>query len=115
MPETIRISEVPARWADISAALRAGKHEFMVGEGRLVEAVIVSPAWYSRLVALARREEHRRRVLALPLTAATSQVSWDAGFATLERISEKFTGLSDDDLDALFSEALAEVRGAEPA
>ena len=115
MPEIIRISEVPTRWTAISAALRAGEHEFMIGEGRLVEAVIVSPARYRRLVALARREERRRRVLALPLTAATSQATWDAGFATLERISEKFTGLSDDDLDALFGEVLAEVRGTEPA
>jgi hypothetical protein len=115
MPETIRISDVPARWTDIAARLRAGKHEFMIGDGRQVEAVIVSPAWYRSLVALARREERRRRTLALPLTAATSQATWDAGFAPLERISEKFVGLSDDDLDALFDEALAEVRGVEPA
>jgi hypothetical protein len=115
MSETIRISDVPARWADISAALRAGKHEFMIGDGRQVEAVIVSPTWYRRLVALARREERRRRTLALPLTAATSQATWDAGFAALERISEKFSTLSDDDLDALFGEVLAEVRGTEPA
>ncbi|PKO21976.1 MAG: hypothetical protein CVU38_11905 [Chloroflexi bacterium HGW-Chloroflexi-1] len=115
MPETIRISEMPTRWTDISTALRAGKHEFMIGEGRLVEAVIVSPAWYRRLLALARQEERRRHVLALPLPAATSQATWNAGFATLERISEKFSGLSDDDLDALFSEVLAEVRGAKSA
>jgi hypothetical protein len=49
------------------------------------------------------------------LTAATSQATWDAGFAALERISEKFSTLSDDDLDALFGEVLAEVRGTEPA
>lgn len=110
MPETIRISDVPTRWPDISARLRTGKHEFMIGDGRQVEAVIVSPAWYRSLVALAQREECRRRTLARPLTAAASQATWDAGFATLERISEKFVGLSDDDLDALFGEALASAK-----
>ncbi len=115
MPETIRMSNVLTRWTDISAGLRAGKHEFMIGDDRQVEAVIVSPARYRFLVALADREERRRRALALPLTAAASQATWDAGFATLERISERFSCLSDGDLDALFSEALAEVCGAEPA
>jgi hypothetical protein len=110
MPETIRISDVPARWTDISAALRAGQHEFMISDGQQIEAVIVNPVWYRRLVALARREERRRRALALPLAAATSQVTWDAGFAALERISEKFN-----DLDALFGEVLVEVREAKPA
>lgn len=38
---------------------------------------------------------------------------WDQGFATLENVSEKFAGLSDDDLDALFGEVLTEVRAAE--
>jgi hypothetical protein len=32
---------------------------------------------------------------------------WDQGFAALENVSEKFAGLSDDDLDALFGEALS--------
>ncbi|MCX6030211.1 MAG: hypothetical protein NT169_13065 [Chloroflexi bacterium] len=115
MPETIRSSDVLARWTDIAAALRAGKHEFMIGDGRQVEAVIVSPTWYRRLVALTKREERRRRALALPLAAATFQADWDAGFTSLERISAKFVGLTDDDLDALFSEVLAETCGVEPA
>ena len=38
---------------------------------------------------------------------------WDQGFAALENVSEKFAGLSDDDLDALFGEVLTEVRLAE--
>jgi O-succinylbenzoate synthase len=116
MLETIRIADLPTRWAEISTALRSGEREFAVTEGRQVRAVIVDPVRYRRLTALAEREERRRRALALP-TAATSQADWDAGFATLERVSEKFTGVSDDDLDTLFGEALAEVRttGAIPA
>ncbi|HSN77467.1 MAG TPA: hypothetical protein VL334_20540 [Anaerolineae bacterium] len=38
---------------------------------------------------------------------------WDQGFTALEDVSEKFAGLSDDDLDALFGEVLTEVRAAE--
>ncbi|MBM4461426.1 MAG: hypothetical protein FJ011_27325 [Chloroflexi bacterium] len=117
MLETIRVADLPARWAEIATTLRSGEHEFAVTEGRQVRAVIVDPARYRRLVALAEREERRRRALALPLTAATSQADWDAGFAALERVSEKFAGVSDDDLDTLFGEVLAEVRttGTSPA
>ena len=38
-----------------------------------------------------------------------SQADWNKGFAALEQISEKFDGWTDDDLDALFGEVLAEV------
>ncbi len=116
MLETIRIADLPTRWAEISTALRSGEHEFAVTEGRQVCAIIMDLARYRRLAALAEREERRRRALALP-TAATSPADGDAGFAALERISEKFAGASDDDLDTLFGEVLAEVRapGAIPA
>lgn len=110
MLETIRITDLAVRWAEISTALGSGEHEFAITEGPQIRAVIVDPARYSRLVTLAEREEHRRRALALPLTAATLQADWNAGFTTLERVSEKFAGVSDDDLDTLFSEVLAEVR-----
>lgn len=117
MPETIKVADLTARWPEISLALRSGEHEFVVTEGRQVRAVIIDPVRYRRLVALAEREEHRRRALALPLTAATSQAAWDAGFTILERVSEKFADMSDDDLDGLFGEVLTEVRptGTQPA
>jgi hypothetical protein len=117
MPEIIRVADLPARWAEISTVLRSGEHEFVITEGQQVRAVIVDPVRYRRLVALAEREDRRRRALALPLTAEASQAAWDAGFAALDRVSEKFAGVSDDDLDKLFGEVLAEVRatGTTPA
>lgn len=74
------------------------------------EALIVDSERYQRLASLAKREERRQRVLSLPLVGATSETSWDDGFVTLGRVSEKFTGLSDDDLDKLFGMALNEIR-----
>ncbi len=111
--KTIIAADVPAHWPDIFAALLADEHEFLITDGQQVKAVIMNQAQYRRLVTLARREERRQRALALPLTAAESPAAWDAGFEILDRLSEKFAGLSDEELDTLFSAALTEIRGAE--
>ena len=105
MTETIVAADVPTRWPDILAALRGGGHEFLITDGAQVKAVIMDSARYRRLVALAMREERRQRALALPLAAAESPDVWEAGFETLERISARFAGLSDEELDALFGAA----------
>jgi hypothetical protein len=46
------------------------------------------------------------------MPGVASPPAWDQGFAALEDVSEKFVGLSDDDLDALFGEVLIEVRAS---
>jgi hypothetical protein len=111
MIQTIPVADVPVRWSEIARALRSGKQEFLLVEGQ-TSAVIVDPDRYRRLVASAEREERRRRTLDLPMPGAASPAAWDQGFAALEGVSEKFAGLSDDDLDALFGEVLTEVRVA---
>ena len=111
MTRTIVATDVPARWSDIWAALRAGEREFLITEGAQVRGVILGHALYRRLLALAEWEERRQRALSLPLTAAESPETWDAGFETLERASRKFAGLSDDELDSLFGPVLDEIRG----
>ena len=93
MSEIVLVTDVPTRWPDILAALRQGQHEFVVTDGEHVRAVIVDQARYRQLVAAALREDRRQRALALPLAAWPAD--WEAGFETLERISTKFDGLSD--------------------
>jgi len=110
MSDTIIAAEVPSRWPDILAALRSGEREYLITEGRQVRAVIMDHAHYRRLVALALRETRRQRALALPLAAAESPSGWDSGFEVLDRISAKFSELSDEELDALFGTALNEIR-----
>lgn len=112
MAETIVAADVPTRWLDILKALRSGEHKFLISDGQQVQAVIIDPIRYRWLVTLAMREERRQRALALPLTAAESSAVWDAGFVALERISDKYAGLSDAELDTLFGAALSEVRAA---
>lgn len=109
MIQTIRVADLTTRWGEIVQALRTGKQEFFLIEGQ-ASAVIVDSDRYRQLVALAEREELRQRVLELPMAGSTSQADWDTGFVALEQVSTKFDGFSDDDLDALFSEVLAEVR-----
>ncbi len=112
MIETIRVADLADRWPEIASALRSGKQEFMLIDGQTT-ALIVDSERYHHLAVLAKREERRRRILSLPFAGATPETSWDEGFVTLERVSEKFAGLSDDDLDVLFGEALNEARTAE--
>lgn len=112
MTETIRVADLADRWTEITMALRSGQREFMVIDGQTT-TLIVDAERYHRLIELAGREERRRQVLSLPLAGATSEIGWDGGFGALERVSEKFAGLSDDDLDLLFSEAVDIVRAAE--
>lgn len=112
MIETIRVADLADRWPEIASSLRSGKQKFMLIDGQTT-AFIVDSERYQRLAEMAGREERRRRVLSLPLAGATSDSDWDEGFVTLERVSEKFAGLSDDDLDVLFGEALNEARAAE--
>jgi len=109
MIEKIPVTDMPGHWPEILAALRSGEREFLVTEGAQVKAVIMGHALYRRLVALAEREERRRRALALPLTVAESPAAWDAGFETLERASDKFAGLSDDEMDTLWGDVLDEI------
>jgi hypothetical protein len=110
MSEIILVTDVPARWPDILTALRQGKHEFVVTDGEQVRAVIIDQARYRQLVATALREDRRQRALALPLAALPDD--WEAGFETLERVSAKFDGLSDKEMDSLFGLALDDVRSA---
>ena len=112
MTETIIATDVPSRWADIFAAILTGRREFLITDGRQIKAVIMDQAQYHRLVTLAKRDARRRHALALPLAAAEHPAVWDAGFESLERISEKFASLSDEEMDALFGAALAQVRSA---
>lgn len=84
----------------------------MVIDGQTT-ALLVDAERYHRLIEIAGREERRQRLLNLPLAGASSATHWDEGLATLERVSEKFAGLSDDDLDELFGEALTETRAVE--
>jgi len=112
MAETIRIADLADRWPEIAMALRSGQREFMVIDGQTT-ALIVDAERYQRLIELAKREERRRRVLSLPLAGAASETGWDEGFVILERVSEKFAGLSDDDLDSLFGEAVSTLRATE--
>jgi hypothetical protein len=109
MIETIPVADVLVRWSEMALALRSGKQEFLLVEGQ-TSAVIVDPDRYRRLVAAAEREERRRRTLDLAMPAAASPTAWGQGFAALEDVREKFAGLSDDDLDALFGEVSTEVR-----
>jgi hypothetical protein len=112
MSEVVAVTDLPTRWPDILAGLDAGEQEFLVTDGSEIKAVILDQARYRRLVGLATREEKRQRALALPLPAADSSETWDKGFEALDRVSAKFTGLADDELDALFNSVLSEVRDA---
>jgi len=111
MIETIKASDLPTRWTEIFAALRAGVREYRIVEGQSSVMVIDSDR-YQKLVDSSQREERRRRTLRIPLTGAESEQTWDDGFSALDRISQRFSGLSDDDLDDVFGEALANVRQA---
>lgn len=108
MLEKILTTDVQTRWPDILTALSHGEHEIIITDGTQVQAVIMDRARYRQLVTTALREERRQRALALPL--AVSPDDWKAGFDTLERVSEKFADLSDDDLDSLFGSTLADIR-----
>jgi hypothetical protein len=110
--KTIPAADVPVRWPDIFTELLAGEQEFLITDGQQVKAVIIDQARYYELVTLARREERRQRALALPLAAAESPATWETGFKTLERISEKFADLSDEDMDTLFGAVLTEIRNS---
>lgn len=112
MTDTIVAADVPARWPDILTALHAGEREFLVTKDQEVQAVIIAPAQYRRLVALALREERRQRALDLPLAAAESPAAWDGSFETLERISARFADLLNEDVDELFGAVLSEIQSA---
>lgn len=112
MIETIRVIDLAERWPEIARALRSGKREFMVIDGQTT-ALLVDSKRYHHLIEIAGREERRHRLLNLPLADASSETSWDEGFVTLDLVSEKFAGLSDDELDLLFGEALSKQRAVE--
>ncbi|GEM_PF-2070893 len=107
---TLKTTEVPSRWPDIWANLSIGNDEVVITEGQQIKAVLLSQFRYHYLIELARREQQRQRVLALPLTAKESPTIWNAGFETLEHFSQKFAHLSDEDMDTLFEQVLVEVR-----
>ena len=110
MSEIVLVTDVPSRWPDILTALRQGQHEFVVTDGEQVRAVIIDQARYRQLIAATLREDRRHRALALPLAA--SPADWETGFETLERVSAKFDGLSDQEMDTLLGLALDDVRRA---
>jgi hypothetical protein len=69
---------------------------------------------YSRLSELDEREKRHLQTLALPIEAAVTPESWQASFDALARIREKATYLTDDELDVLANEVLAEIRSSTP-
>ena len=110
---TLKTTEVPHRRPDILANLSSTEHdEVVITDGQQIKAVLMNPIHYRYLMELAKRETQRQRAMTLPLTAQKSVAAWNAGFQTLERLSEKFSGVSDEEMDDLFGEVLAEVRNA---
>ena len=58
------------------------------------------------------REQRRQWALAIPIEAARSAETWQTSFESLERIREKATYLTDDEMDTLATEVLAVIQGA---
>ena len=110
---TLKTTEVQHRWPDILANLSPREHdEVVITDGQEIKAVLMNPVYYRYLMQLVKRELQRQGTMALPLTAKKSMATWNAGFEILEHLSEKFTGVSDEEMDDLFGEVLAEVRKA---
>ena len=107
---TLKTTEVPSRWPDIWANLSIGNDEVVITEGQQIKAVMISQLRYRYFLELAKREAQRQRALTLPLVAQESASIWNAGFETLEHLSKKFDGLSDEKMDNLFGQVLVEVR-----
>jgi hypothetical protein len=111
--ETIATTDVPTHWPEILTKLLEGEREFLVTEDQQVKAVIIDHTLYQKLKNRAAREVRRQQALSLPLMAADTTGTDESGFEILETISQKFSALSDEEIDILFSEILAEMRDAE--
>ncbi len=82
-----------------------------MSDGQQVQAVIIDKVYYQQLIDLANREIHRQKALAMHVPVQTQE----ADFETLEKLSQKFADLSDEGLDTLFGDTLAEVRATNSA
>jgi len=115
MAETLTVREAGLVYTiDVDKARLADRQPFIIERQGTPIAVLMSFDEYRRLKELDVREERRRRALAIPIDAARSAETWQASFESLERIREKAAGLSDDEMDALVTEALARVHDSSP-
>ncbi len=111
---TVTATETRKQLPKILERARLTRQHFVIVKRGQEQGVILGLDEYCRLKALDEREQRRRRALAIPIEAARSVESWQASFESLERIREKAAYLSDDELDVLVTEALAQVRGSAP-
>ncbi len=111
---TLTLTETRAQLPKILERARLTRQHFVIVKRGQEQGVILGLDEYRRLKELDERERRRRQALAIPIEAARSAEAWQASFESLERIREKATYLSDDEMDALVTEALAQVRGSTP-
>ena len=115
MAETLTVREAGLVYTiDVDKARLADRQPLVIERQGTPIAVLVSFDEYRRLKELDVREGRRRRALAIPIEAARSAETWQASFESLERIRDKATYLSDDEMGALVTEALARVRDSTP-
>jgi prevent-host-death family protein len=108
--EIVTLSETRAQLPKILERARLTRQHFVIVKRGQEQGVILGLDEYRRLKELDEREQRRRRALALPIEAASSAEAWQTSFEALERIREKAAYLTDDEMDALVTEALAHVR-----
>jgi prevent-host-death family protein len=111
---TVTATETRKQLPKILERARLTRQHFVIVKRGQEQGVILGLDEYRRLKELDEREQRRRRALAIPIEAARSAETWQASFESLERIREKAAYLSDDEMDALVTEALTHMRCSPP-
>lgn len=109
---TVTVGEARRRLPELLELARQTRRPFVIVKAGQPQGVVLGLDEYFRLQALDQREQRRQRVLARPPEAAASPKDWQAAFDTLACIRDKAAPLSDDELDALAADALAEIRAS---
>lgn len=111
---TVSTSDMRAHLSAVLERLRRTRAHLVIVKRGQEQGVLLGLDEYQRLSELDAREKRHRQTLSLSIEANSTPESWQASFDALTRIREKATYLSDDELDALVNEVLAEVRSSTP-
>jgi prevent-host-death family protein len=111
---TISTSDVRTHLSAVLERVRRTRAPLVIVKRGQEQGVLLGLDEYRRLNELDEREKRRRQTLSHPIEANSTAESWQASFDTLTRIRENAAYLSDDELDALVNETLAEVRRSTP-
>ena len=110
--ETVTSTETRKQLPQILERARLTRQHFVIVRRGQEQGVILGLDEYRRLKDLDAREQRRQWARAIPIEATRSAETWQTSFESLERIREKATYLTDDEMDTLATEVLAVIRGA---